>query len=194
MDRPGMRRFLDVENGDIVLKPEEEVIYSLNNIEVAFSSVDLAVGRFNLKITNQRITLLNSDTCYEFDVPFIALHAISRDPESYPKPCIYCQLDQEEDETPDELFLIPDDESVLHPIFDALSKAAMLNPDADECGEFEGDDELIYNVDEVELGAAQAARLAHFESIFVEPTMSNSAEAGIFDDVEDESVPPKKKK
>ena len=43
---------------------------------------------------------------YDFDVPYIILHAITHDTESFPKPCLYCQLDEDED-GPTEMFLVP---------------------------------------------------------------------------------------
>ena len=129
-----MRRFIDCENGDIILHDNEEIFLYLDNIEVSFSETYEVLGIFNLKITNQRLTLLNEDSGYEFDIPFIGLHAISRDINSYPKPCIYCQLDQEEGETPEEMYLSPNDTNQLQNIFDSLSKAALLNPDPIEPG------------------------------------------------------------
>jgi hypothetical protein len=47
---------------------------------------------------------------FDFDVPFIILHAITHDSESFPKPCLYCQLDEEED-SPSEMFLVPPQEA-----------------------------------------------------------------------------------
>jgi hypothetical protein len=43
---------------------------------------------------------------YDFDVPYIMLHAITHDPESFPRPCLYCQLDEDED-GPSEMYLVP---------------------------------------------------------------------------------------
>jgi chloride channel, nucleotide-sensitive, 1A len=82
---------------------------------------------------------------YDFDVPYIMLHAITHDPESFPRPCLYCQLDEDED-GPSEVYLVPprEEDRELEPIiffkflislfavqtlFDAFSHAAMLNPD-----------------------------------------------------------------
>jgi nucleotide-sensitive chloride channel 1A len=96
------------------------------------------------------------------------LHAISRDPDSYPVPCLYCQLDsdngEEDVETP-ELRVIPAEERDLFPLFEAFSYAASINPDLPEAGEEDGDDELIFNSDEVQLGAEQARRLEQWEAL-----------------------------
>lgn len=126
----------------------------------------------------------------DIDVPFIVLHAITRDRDSYPLPCVYCQLsagddfnnllaaggdddDDEDDEEPpeDELFIVPEDDAGLTKIFNALSHAALMNPDPPEDGAQEGDDEFIYDEDEVALGAEQARVLQHLESVFVAPSL-----------------------
>ena len=148
----------------------------------------------------------------DLDVPFIVLHAITRDQDSYPLPCVYCQLSDgddysnllaaargdgdgvdegegeengDEDEAPeDELFIVPEDDAALTKIFNALSHAAMMNPDPPEDGEQEGDDEFIYDEDEVALGAEQARVLQHLDSVFVAPTMAQREE-----DDEDEDEP-----
>ena len=142
----------------------------------------------------------------DLDVPFIVLHAITRDQDSYPLPCVYCQLSDgddysnllaaargdgdgdgvdedegegngDEDEAPeDELFIVPEDDAALTKIFNALSHAAMMNPDPPEDGEQEGDDEFIYDEDEVALGAEQARVLQHLDSVFVAPTMAQREE------------------
>ena len=62
---------------------------------------------------------------FDFDIPYISLHAISRDTSSFPYPCIYCQLDEDEedfnnddedndeaneDDSPKEMYLVPKDD------------------------------------------------------------------------------------
>lgn len=179
-----MRRFVDCEaNGSLVIRESEHVLLHLKNVEVSFSQVDEAIGVFELFVTSARVAILSQESSYEFDIPFIGLHAISRDPNGFRKPCLYCQLDQEENETPDEMFLVPENSDLLKSMFDAFSHAATLNPDPLEPGEDEGDDELIYDVDEVNLGAIQAQRLAYLESVFEEPV--ENMNDGRFDDVED---------
>lgn len=165
LSKPSMRRFVDCEEDKPVLHEDEILNYQLENIEIAFEP-ESPLGNFTLYITTSRFILIGQDLAFEFDVPFIIMHALSRDPDSYHKPCIYCQLDQEEGESPDELFLAPANPDVLTEIFEQFSHAASLNPDPPEPGEEEGDDELIYNLDEVTLGAQQAQTLAHLESVF----------------------------
>ena len=121
---------------------------------------------------------------------------MSQDVDSYPKPCVYCQLDEEcndddddegdedeDDEVKDELYLVPQDESELMSIFDALSRAAMLNPDQDD--EEDSDDGFIYNEEEVQRGAEQARVLEQLESVFHVP--AGFAQPGDEEDDEEEN-------
>ena len=181
-----MRRFVDYnESGLPNLEENDQIVYSLPNIEVAFSP-DQVLGTGTLYITTSRIIIINpSAFALDIDVPFVGLHAVSRSTDSYPKPCLYCQLNQDMEDEPDELFLAPDDDSLLKPLFDEFCKAAENNPDPPEDGEEEGDDELIYDLNEVTLGAEQAATLAHLESVFVLPNEQfEDAEEGAGDEDE----------
>ena len=185
-------------------KPElwegESLDFQLDGVELSFSSIrESSASKGKLFITSRRLLWLSStsDEAFDFDIAFITLHAISRDPSSYPLPCIYCQLDVDEfgDEGDDEteFFLISENESDLKLIFDALSRAAMLNPDPPVDGEFDGDDEFIYDLEEVQLGAEQARMLNHLESVFNFPNEEQSSENNInssdqFEDEEDEDT------
>ena len=86
------------------LREGEVINYQLQNIELGFGVANV-IGKFNLYVTSLRVFLVGDELSFDIDVAFIVLHAISRDPASYPKPCLYCQLDQEDNEMPDELFL-----------------------------------------------------------------------------------------
>lgn len=185
-ERPCMRRFVSCTD---LNKPElydtESLDFELNNVELSFTHTT-PIGIGQLFITSKRVIWIGSDTAYDFDVPYIVLHAITKDVESYCKPCIYCQLDcdepEEEGDAMDEMFLAPEIEDDLLKVFNALSRAALNNPDPPEEGEQEGDDELIFNTDEVELGARQARTLNHLESVFMLPS-----EEGDNDDVDNSS-------
>jgi hypothetical protein len=165
-----MRRFVDYDEAGVPVLAEDETLnYRLDNVEVAYSAENV-LGTGNLFITTRRVIILSPNAfTLDMDVPFVVLHAISRSMESYPKPAIYCQLNQSDEEEPDELYLAPSDDAKLREIFDAFCVAAENNPDPPEDGEEEGDDELIYNLEEVTLGAQQADRLAHLESVFMLP-------------------------
>lgn len=182
-ERPCMRRFVECTTTE-PLKPllwgNETIDYELVNLELCFNPKSSTLGKGSLYITNKRVIWLGlGDVAYDFDVPYIVLFAITKDVESYCKPCIYCQLDYDCDENDiddnneediiDEMYLVPENENDLMLIFNALSIAALKNPDPPEEGEKEGDDELIFNTEEVELGAKQAKTLQHLESVFQIP-------------------------
>jgi len=207
-DCPGMRLFvLKTESNTPVLDDGESVAYELGDVELAFDRDNprANAGRGTLYITQSRIFFISGKCSFDIDVRFIALHAVSRDEDSYPVPCLYCQFAREEDDnfsdgedddendtgdssgedlagelqrlasTAVEMFLAPSNEADVMPLFDAFSRAALSNPDPVEPGheDDEGDDELIYNIQEVELGAQQAAILDHLESVFHEPKVKS---------------------
>lgn len=178
-NRPSMRRFVSCEeNNEPCLHDGEIVNYTMKDIGVSFRSEDPILEVVSLFITSSRIILIGENLAFDFDAAYIVLHAVTRDPASYAMPCIYCQLDFEVHDEDDiettsallypegEMFLVPNDVSHLKEIFDALSHAALLNPDPPEDGEEEGDDELIYNTEEVALGVEQIRNLQHLESVF----------------------------
>lgn len=181
-NRPGVRIFLDVDSDNKpTLRDEELMSYEIKGLGIAFRDRDQCVEEVDLFVTTKRIIIIGETLTLDFDVAYITLHAVTRDPASYVKPCVYCQLDFEEDDDEDdddeenspmlkhpkgEMFLIPKNDLDLTEIYNAFSHAALLNPDPPEDGEEEGDDELIYNIDEVELGVEQSQALEHLESVF----------------------------
>lgn len=202
LEKPGMRHYVpvvEVEEGGVShpeLWENETLDFSLENVKFTWSSKSPAASG-TLYITSKRVIWLGADASYDFDVPYITLHAVSRDPATYPAPCVYCQLDAEEDlgdinqgisengeeddqieeeEDHTEMFLVPDDEADVLRLFEALSQAALLNPDPED--DEEGDDDFIFNADEVNLGAAQAAALNAWESKFVDPEDENCNDEG----------------
>ena len=90
--KPCMRRFVQCENNvPVMLDDEESLLHTLPNIDLTFDSeVDPTTG--TLFVTSRRFIWLSEENAYDFDVQYIALHAISNDPESYKKPCLYCQV------------------------------------------------------------------------------------------------------
>ena len=196
-----MKRFVSCEDtGEPCLREDEVVNYTKRGVGIAFSSEGPIVEAVDLFVTSSRIILIGKTLALDFDVPYVILHAVTRDPASYSQPCVYCQLDcEEEDEEEEvatipllfpkgEMFLVPSDEADLKEIFNAFSHAALLNPDPPEDGEEEGDDELIYNEDEVALGVEQLRTLQHLESVFQFPDdhVAESEQSGIYDDAPEE--------
>ena len=186
MNQPGYRKFCDLDEFG---KPElirvddfaEELFARFENIEFAFSN-ELTEGVGDLYITTGRIIWVGINSkVFDFDVPYIILHALTHDLTIYNKPCLYCQLASDEseqykdqDDSDDqfsECYFAPLDNLDLSKLFDSFSEAAQRNPDPDE-DEYdgvEGSDDLIYNIDEVMLGSQQINRLNHLESVFKPP-------------------------
>ena len=204
-EKPGSRCYVEVDDSGVPSLWENETLdYQLEKCELSFDASVGAIGTGKLYITSKRLIWLGEsvDRCFDCDIPFIGLHAVTRDEQSYPKPCIYCQFniddddalygnDEEEDDGEEEgenseMFLVPEKEEDLMKLFDALSHAAMLNPDPEEEGdELEGD--FIYDLSEVELGAEQARALDHLESVFHLPGDEDEQENGeeVFEDAEE---------
>ena len=152
---------------------KEELFKTFVNIEFSFSASGSVEGIGTLFITTARIIWMSdaSTLCYDFDVPYIVLHAITHDESTYPKPCLYCQLGSADDNDSDaenfqECYFAPTSELVLNEIFGSFSEAAERNPDDDDSASAHSEGELIYDLDEVELGAVAAKRLRHLESVF----------------------------
>jgi hypothetical protein len=108
---------------------EETIDLKMSGVELTFEKeIPPEVGtlyittrsEFNIDLKNNasnafsRVMWMSETLGYDFDVPYIMLHAITHDPESYPKPCLYCQLDEDED-GPSELFLVPPKEEDCKP-------------------------------------------------------------------------------
>ena len=206
MNRPGWRRFVSVEddNSPSLIHSEnhvEEMFQCFEGVEFSFKADAPAEGVGKLYITTGRILWIGDSEgsssanstkgkettfkAFDFDIPYIILHAVTHDQATYNKPCLYCQLDapeqfdEDDDEDGDdfgECFFAPvnADEATLLKLFDAFSEAAQRNPDLDggeEGGLFSANEnELIYNVDEVQLGSEEAMKLDHLESCFHVPT------------------------
>ncbi|CAK9256170.1 unnamed protein product [Sphagnum jensenii] len=132
-----------------------------------------------LYVTTRRLVWLSDEDVHKgYVVDFLSLtmHAISRDEDAYPQPCIYSQIDggededeeYEEDGTDDgaeeplesenhgsvgdfshvtEMRLVPRDASSLDHLFQVLCDCAALNPDPE--GEQEGEGDWFFNEDEV---------------------------------------------
>jgi nucleotide-sensitive chloride channel 1A len=191
VNKPGMRHIVPMaeesaEEG--VSTPElwdnETMDFTMNNVKFAWDNESEAqLG--SLFITSKRVIWVGESKAYDFDVPYITLHAVSKDPACYPQPCVFCQLDEDEDteEENTEFFLIPEDEADVYRIFDAFSHAALLNPDPEDDEDDGGNDDFIFNADEVQAGAAQAM-LAAWEGKFVEPGEEDLREEGEYEEEE----------
>jgi hypothetical protein len=79
MQRPSYRRFIEFEDDNTTpaLRDEEEVLYRLEDVEVAFVKENPLEERMNVFITNMRFLLIGEKFQYDFDIPYITLHAVT---------------------------------------------------------------------------------------------------------------------
>jgi nucleotide-sensitive chloride channel 1A len=203
VNRPCMRYIVNFNNTDYEpsqrfpeLWDNETLDFQLDHVEFSFSSnAEKMEGKGKLYVTSKRVLWISKEKAFDFDVPFITLHAVSKDPQTYPKHCIYCQVDideadidnDEDNELVTEFFLVPEEEKDLSSIFDALSHAALVNPDPDE--DEDGNDDFIFNPDEMILNPDQARVLDHLESVFNVPEEFEQHEE--MEEVEQEGQPQK---
>ena len=76
------------------LDDDEELKMSHPHTKVAFGSKP-SEGPGTLHVTTRRVVWVENGggKNYSFTFKKIVMHALSKDPESYPKPCVYCHLD-----------------------------------------------------------------------------------------------------
>ncbi|KAM7491728.1 hypothetical protein LguiA_034649 [Lonicera macranthoides] len=117
--------------------------------------------------TKQVVWLSDVDRAKGYAVDFlsVSLHAVSRDPEAYPSPCLYTQIetgaeddgsdssDSESNETLDlsritEMRLVLSDPSQLDNLFEVFCECAELNPEPIE--EEEVEHNWVFSADQME--------------------------------------------
>ncbi|KAH9610391.1 hypothetical protein KSS87_018488 [Heliosperma pusillum] len=142
---------LDDNNSEVLMHSQEGVSIVLGS--------RLAEASGTLYITSKQVIWLSDvdvSKGYAVDFVSITLHAISRDPEGYPSPCIYTQIetgddgddDEDDDEGPSEISktkemrLVPSDPNQLETLFNVFCEGAELNP---EPMAMEGGDEEEHN-------------------------------------------------
>ncbi|PNW75717.1 hypothetical protein CHLRE_12g538150v5 [Chlamydomonas reinhardtii] len=153
---------------------EEELSSKYQDVEFVLGD-DLNAGKGVLHLTTRRVVWVSSAAggpALALRYPQIVMHAVSRDPSSYSRPCIYLQLDEgsedmdmgggEEDEEGEEgagdvsaeVRLVPGDESKVDDMFKVLCDCAALNPDS----EVEGEGDFFFDEAEVMAGLDPAIR------------------------------------
>jgi hypothetical protein len=114
----------------------------------------------------------------------IILHAMCTDLESFPKACIYMQLDRGEDV--EELRLAPQNPSDLESIFRQLSRCAALHPDqGDEDDGEEGGDTAFY-MEDMDDGSDHVKKMQRLDGLIVQEPAGPPPALGQFDEVEDD--------
>lgn len=153
---------LDTGNGEELMHVQPEVSIVLGN-RPPESPGTLYIS------TKQVLWLSDADRHKGYAVDFysVSLHAVSRDPEAYPSPCIYVQIENglEDDESDGsdtecngvldsskitEMRLVPSDPTQLDTLFDIFCECAELNPDPVDVEE---EHNWIFSADQME-GAA----------------------------------------
>ncbi|KAL3575678.1 hypothetical protein D5086_023779 [Populus alba] len=158
---PGLRQFTE-RRGDGAGQP---VIDTENGEELMLvcREVSIVIGNGSpespgtLYISTKKVVWLSDvdrTKGYAVDFLSISLHAVSRDPEAYPSPCIYTQIETVEDENESEgsdsecsdaldlskvteMRLVPSDPSQLDTLFQVFCECAELNPEPVEDNEEE---------------------------------------------------------
>ncbi|EFJ48103.1 hypothetical protein VOLCADRAFT_120923 [Volvox carteri f. nagariensis] len=182
-DVSSVARKLDIDTNvsltearDVVLDTddEEELKCKCPDIELVLGA-NLSAGSGVLHLTTRRVVWVPgsqaSGPALAMRYRQLMVHAISRDPASYPRPCIYLILDKgsedmmdgEEDSNEDEgeevaaeVRLIPAEESKIDEIFKVLCECAELNPDS----EVEGEGDFFFDEAEVMAGLDPQTRAA----------------------------------
>ncbi|KAL5728089.1 hypothetical protein ACHQM5_001212 [Ranunculus cassubicifolius] len=152
---------LDIQNG-------EELMHVQHNTTLVLANQN-PISPGTLYISTKRVVWLSDidrEKGYAVDFLSISLHAVSRDPESYPSPCIYAQIeaetgeddesessDSESNDTTDiskitEMRLIPSDPTQLDALFDIFCECAELNPEPNE--EQEEEHNWIFSADQLD--------------------------------------------
>ncbi|KAB2598541.1 chloride conductance regulatory protein ICln-like [Pyrus ussuriensis x Pyrus communis] len=151
---------LDAVNGEELMHVQPGVSIVLGNQPSEFP------GTLYIS-TKQVIWLSDTDKAKGYAVDFlsISLHAVSRDPEAYTSPCLYTQIETEDDEDESdgsdsecngdldlskvtEIRLVPSDPNQLDSLFEVFCECAELNPEPIQEGEEEHN--WIFSADQLE--------------------------------------------
>jgi len=87
---------VDASGSKPQLELEEEITFTAPRTQL-FLRGDTSEGMGSLYVTTRHLIWQTEDRSvgYRFDYPYMLLHAIQRDPQAFPHPCIYAQLDDE---------------------------------------------------------------------------------------------------
>ncbi|PRW59239.1 chloride conductance regulatory ICln-like isoform X1 [Chlorella sorokiniana] len=174
----GLQPVQAAAGGGPPLDEEESVLATFERVQLLAAAQDLGEG--TLFITQWRVFWLAAAAGYSVDFAAIVMHAVASDDESFGKPCLYCQLDSEEEgegglggsgsgseeeegeggqaDVLPEMRLIPADAAQLDDLFQAFCEGAERNPDWSEDEEEEGEGGgVFFDEDEVLAGAAAAS-------------------------------------
>jgi len=126
---------------------EEKILYTQADIEVILGEESIGAGILTLsstKITWQPTD--NSKPSRTWGYRDVLMHAISSDTQYFPKPCIYCHLEGNEESEVLEMRLVPPKPEHLHDLFISMNKGAEMNPDI---GGDSDEGEFFFNPNEI---------------------------------------------
>ncbi|PON56232.1 ICln [Parasponia andersonii] len=150
---------LDAENGEELMHVRPLVSVVLGNRPPQSPGT--------LYISTKKVVWLSDvdkEIGYAVDFLSLSLHAVCRDPEAYPSPCLYTQIEtgSDEDESEDsdsetngvvdlskitEMRLVPSDPNQLDQLFEIFCECAELNPEPIE--EEEEEHNWVFSADQI---------------------------------------------
>ena len=185
-----------LSNGATNIAADEELLYTLDDVAITAppqegDSTPWGAGR--LRVTSRRVLWEQPAHGFELLAKRVGLHAVTRDAQTFPEPCLYVQLllgDAAADNAVSELFLVPPDASTLEPLFDALSRTAELNPDSDDESDGDSDGGMLGIAGEDDEPDAEAM-LRRFDAMLADSAPPQALPgfarvAGQFDDAADD--------
>lgn len=162
---------------------EEQLSCSYSSVELVVGDPGSSVGTGSVFVTTRRLVWVPdsssggaaaSSSSIACSYKQISMHAVARDTEAFPKPCVYIQLDEgsvgmgaeaeedegeeQEEEESAELRLVPAQDSEVESLFQAVCDASALNPDSDM--EEEAGAQLFFDEAEVLAGLPDDQRAA----------------------------------
>jgi len=141
-------------DGTPVLETAEEVLYVERNVQTFFEGPPFrSEGKGDMFVTSKRVVWLHSTNpaqgfCIGF--PSLTIHAICTDTDSFPQPCIYCQIDTGDDDSLSEIRYVPDRMESVTTMYSAFSRGAELNPDPPGSDD-EGQGDFFFDEEEVKV-------------------------------------------
>ena len=134
-------------NGASALEAEEELLYRLEDVTCSVARLDAEEGREvedwglgSLRVTSRRVLWQRGEAPPEgsddamagfgMRAKHMGLHAVTRDPETFPRPCLYAQLLLDDfpvdGDHPTELFFAPADDSKLQELFEVFRRRGVV--------------------------------------------------------------------
>ncbi|XP_066925983.1 methylosome subunit pICln-like [Clytia hemisphaerica] len=121
------------------IQSQNNIVHNEENVSVYYGEENQ--GKGSLEINENVLEWKNESKTLKFNYISISLHAISRETSKFPHECIYCLVDSEPESTEEnrdpenpvsEVRFVPDDNSSLQVMYDAITTCQELHPDPNE--------------------------------------------------------------